>query len=286
MNIKKILIFTLFIMTFCTITPVFAQTATFDSVTSSETATPGSIVTVDLVIDYDCDTLTTFSPGVYDLIGEQYMTEEFFEVTGIGKESISLRFNAPDIEGEYVYIVDMYFNNGTASEYAWQYAGQENYNITLTVQQGGGVSDPPASAIVSDVKYPSIVKPGAPIEVEVTVDYDFTATTNMEVAVTNPDTAEAIQTASDVKIGAGTEKYKITVYAPEQEGSFNLGADVIFETINGWEFSSGGVMAFTVEVDSNASSGGIPGFPVSSALLGALVVIGFLQYSGRKTPLF
>ncbi len=91
------------------------------------------------------------------------------------------------------------------------------------------------------------MKPGAPIEVEVTVAYDFTATTNMEVAVTNPDTMEAIQIASAVKTGAGTEKFKITVYAPNQEGTLNLGADVIFETINGWEFSSGGAMAFTVE---------------------------------------
>jgi hypothetical protein len=286
MNIKKMVLLAIMVAAFCSFIPVNAQTAIFDSVSSPETAAPGAVVSVDLVISYDCDMLTMFSPGVYDLIAESYLAEEGFEVTGTGKESTSLQFNAPDIEGEYVFIVDMYFNNGTDTEFVWQYAGQENYYITLTVQQGGGVSDPPASAVVSDVKHPSIVKPGAPIEVEVTVDYDFTATTNMEVAVTNQDTMEAIQTASAVKSGVGTEKFKLTVYAPDQEGTYNLGADVIFETINGWEFSSGGAMAFTVEVDSNASSGGIPGFPVASAILGALLVIGFLQYSGRKAPLF
>lgn len=282
MNIKKILIFTLLVAAFCTFTPVFAQTATFDSVTSPETAAPGAVVTVDLVISYDCDTLTTFSPGVYDLIAESYLVEGGFEVTGTGTESLSLRFNAPDIEGEYVYIVDMYYQNDTD----WYFAGQENYYITLTVQQGGGISDPPASAVVSDVKYPSIVKPGAPIEVEVTVDYDFTAPTNMEVAISNPETMEAIQTASDVLTGAGTAKYKITVYAPDQEGPLSLGADVIYETYSGWEFSSGGAMAFTVEVDSNASSGGIPGFPVISVVMGALVMVALFQVNGRKTPLF
>ncbi len=137
MNIKKILIFALFAVAFCTFTPVFAQTATFDSVTSQETAALGAVVTVDLVISYDCDTLTTFSPGVYDLIAESYLVEGGFEVTGTGKESVFLRFNAPDIEGEYVYIVDMFYQNGTD----WHFAGQENYYITLTVGQDGGVSD-------------------------------------------------------------------------------------------------------------------------------------------------
>lgn len=285
MNFRKLVLIAVFTAALMAVTPVYGQTATFDSVTSTTTASPGEVVSVDLVISYDCPVQTLFSPGVYDLAAEQYLAEEGFEVSGTGKETIRLHFNAPDIEGEYVFIVDIYFNNGTDSEYIWARTGQDDYYITLTVGSGGG-STSTWSAVVTDVTAPSIVKPGASFDVKVKVDYDFPSQTNLEVAISDPETGTAIDVVSSVKNGAGSDEFTINIVAPDQEGTYVLGADAVYETDNGWEFTDNGVMTFSVDVDSSASSGGISGFPVVSAVLGLLLVVGFLQYAGRKTPLF
>lgn len=281
MSFKKLGLFLFIAAAFMVITPVSAQTATFDSVTSPETAQPGGVVTVDLVISYSFDTLTTISPGVYDPVAEDYIVEDGLEVTGTGTESISLSFNAPTVEGEYVFIVDLYAQDGTE----WVYTGQDDYYITLTVGIGGGNTSS-WSATVEDVSYPSVVKPGESMDVEITVEYDFPQSTNMEVGVSEPETGEAINYVSVVKNGAGIEVFTVTINAPEEEGAYPIGADVLFETEYGWDYTSGGVMSFTVIVEDSGSSGGIPGFPWTSMVLGALMVMGFLQYSGRKTPIF
>jgi hypothetical protein len=278
MNIKKIGIFLFIAAAFIVVTPVNAQVATFDSVTSLETAMAGEVVTVDVVISYDFDQLTRLSPGVYYLVENDYMVEEFIEVTGTGTEAMSLSFNAPNIPGEYVFIVDLYYQEGED----WFKAGQDDYYITLTVDGGGSVGA--WSASVVEIRNTKLVAPGGPVEVKVYVEYDFPISTNMEVAVTDPTTMQAIEVVSAVKDGAGSDDYIITITAPNEVGTYELGADVIFETDQGWEFSEDSVMTFTFEVDENAG-GGIPGFPVSSSVLGALVVIG-LMYNGRKTPLF
>ncbi len=281
MSFKKLGLFLFIAAAFMVITPVNAQTATFDSVTSPETAQPGGVVTVDLVVSYSFDELTTISPGVYDPVAENYIVEDGLEVTGTGTESISLSFNAPTTEGEYVFVVDLYAQNGTE----WVYTGQDDYYITLTVGVGGG-STSSWSATVEDVSYQSVVKPGESMDVEITVEYDFPQSTNMEVGVSEPETGEAINYISVVKNGAATEKFTVTIIAPEEEGTYEVGADVLFETEYGWDYTEGGVMTFTVIVEDNGSSGGIPGFPWTSMVLGALMVMGFLQYSGRKAPLF
>ena len=281
MSFKKLGLFLFIAAAFLVITPVSAQTATFDSVTSPETAQPGGVVTVDLVISYSFDELTTISPGVYDPVAEDYIVEDGLEVTGTGTESISLSFNAPTVEGEYVFIVDLYAQDGTE----WVYTGQDDYYITLTVLVGGG-STSAWSATVEDVSYQSVVKPGESMDVEITVEYDFPQSTNMEVGVSDPETGEAINYVSVVKDGAGTEVFTVTIIAPEEEGAYEVGADVLFEADYGWDYTSGGVMSFTVIVEDSGSSGGIPGFPWTSMVLGALMVMGFLQYSGRKAPLF
>ena len=233
------------------------------------------------MISYSFDTLTTISPGVYDPVAEDYIVEDGLEVTGTGTESISLSFNAPTVEGEYVFIVDLYAQDGTD----WVYTGQDDYYITLTVGVGGG-STSAWSATVEDVSYPSVVKPGESMDVEITVEYDFPQSTNMEVGVSEPETGEAINYISVVKDGAGAEVFTVTIIAPEEEGTYEVGADVLFETEYGWDYTEGGVMSFTVIVEDSGSSGGIPGFPWTSMVLGALMVMGFLQYSGRKTPIF
>ena len=279
MNIKKLGVFLLIAAAFMMVTPVCADNATFDSVSSPETAMAGEVVTVDVVISYDFDQLTLLSPGVYYLVEDDYMVEEFIEVTGSGTEAVSLSFNASNVPGEYVFIVDLYYQEGED----WYNAGQDNYYITLTVDGGGSVGA--WSASVVEIRNTKLVAPGGPVEVMVYVEYDFPISTYMEVAVTDLTTTEAIDIVSSVKDGAGSDDFIITITAPNEVGTYELGADVIFETDQGWEFSDGGVMTFTFEVSENAG-GGIPGFPVTSAILGALLVIGFLQYSGRKAPLF
>ena len=135
MNIKKLGLFLLITAAFMMVTPVCADIATFDSVSSPVTAMVGEVVTVDVVISYDFDQLTLLSPGVYYLVEDDYMVEEFIEVTGSGTEAVSLSFNAPNVPGEYVFIVDLYYQEGED----WYNAGQENYYITLTVDGGGSV---------------------------------------------------------------------------------------------------------------------------------------------------
>ena len=280
MNIKKIGVFLLITAAFMMVTPVCADIATFDSVSSPETAMAGEVVTVDVVISYDFDQLTLLSPGVYYLVEDDYMVEEFIEVTGSGTEAVSLSFNAPNVPGEYVFIVDLYYQEGED----WYNAGQENYYITLTVDGGGSVGA--WSASVVKIRNSQLVAPGGSVDIKVYVDYDFPISTNMEIAVSDPVTGEAIDVVSAVLDGKGSDDYDFIITAPNEVGTYELGADVIFETDQGWEFSEDAVMSFTFEVDDQASSGGIPGFPVASAILGALIVIGFLQYSGRKAPLF
>jgi hypothetical protein len=280
MNIKKLGVFLLITAAFMMVTPVCADVATFDSVSSPETAMVGEVVTVDVVISYDFDQLTLLSPGVYYLVEDDYMVEEFIEVTGSGTEAVSLSFNAPNVPGEYVFIVDLYYQEGED----WYNAGQENYYITLTVDGGGSVGA--WSASVVKIRNAQLVAPGGSVDIKVYVDYDFPISTNMEIAISDPVTGEAIDVVSAVLDGKGSDDYDFIITAPNEVGTYELGADVIFETDQGWEFSEDAVMTFTFEVDDQASSGGIPGFPVASAILGALMVIGFLQYSGRKAPLF
>lgn len=279
MEIKNTVLLLIIVAAFCCITPVYAQTAVFTSITSPETATPGEVVTVEIIIEYDFDEQTLVSPGIYHLVEEVYLAEAGIEVSGTGTETVSLSFNAPDVEGEYVFICDMYYQNGTN----WMYAGQDDYYITLTVGSGSTLTG--WSAVIDDVEYPSVVTPGGSMEITVTVEYDFPKSTNMEVGVSDPGTGEALNVVTEVKDGSGTEEYKIIVSAPNEVGTHVLGADVVYETDYGWDFTEGGVMTFTFEVDDNASGGGIPGFPWVSTLMGTLLVIGLLQYSGRKTPL-
>ena len=261
------------------VSPVSADIATFDSVSSPETAMAEEVVTVDVVISYDFDQLTTLSPGVYYLVEDDYMVEEFIEVTGSGTEAVSLSFNAPNIPGEYVFIVDLYYQEGED----WYNAGQENYYITLTVDGGGSVGAWNASVV--KIRNSQLVSPGGSVDIKVYVDYDFPISTNMEIAISDPVTGEAIDVVSTVLDGKGSNDYDFIITAPNEVGTYELGADVIFETDQGWEFSEDAVMAFTFEVSENAG-GGIPGFPVTSAILGALLVIDFLQYSVRKASLF
>ena len=279
MNIKKLGLFLLITAAFMMVSSVSADIATFDSVSSPETAMAEEVVTVDVVISYDFDQLTTLSPGVYYLVEDDYMVEEFIEVTGSGTEAVSLSFNAPNIPGEYVFIVDLYYQEGED----WYNAGQENYYITLTVDGGGSVGAWNASVV--KIRNSQLVSPGGSVDIKVYVDYDFPISTNMEIAISDPVTGEAIDVVSTVLDGKGSNDYDFIITAPNEVGTYELGADVIFETDQGWEFSEDAVMAFTFEVSENAG-GGIPGFPVTSAILGALLVIDFLQYSVRKASLF
>ena len=77
-------------------------------------------------------------------MSEEYLVEDGVEVDGTGVEVMLLSFNAPSEEGEYVIIVDIYYQEGEE----WLHSGQDDYYITLTVSEAGGIPGFPAVSVL------------------------------------------------------------------------------------------------------------------------------------------
>ena len=71
--------------------------------------------------------------------------------------------------------------------------------------------------------------------------------------------------------GNQTGIYWFEIYAPDEEGVFTLGADIIFETPQGWTYTEGAFQTFDIDVEVDDSNGfEIPGMPIISIFIGLL----------------
>lgn len=227
---------------------------------------PGETITVTLELAWDFPAATDISPGVFDTSSETYVTEDYFTVEGTGVENVTLSFTAPSTNAVYEYIVDVYYDE--SGEWAMSETGYEMHYIYIQV---GSTGSGEYNAWVTSVDAPGNVKPGELFTVNVDIDISFPTNTTFSVGITDPETGEAIIEFIDAGEGDQSGTYTFEIYAPETEGDYTLGADVVFETPTGWSYTVDGTQTFDITV--SASSGGIPGFPVVSILTGSLVAL-------------
>ncbi len=229
---------------------------------------PDQNVTVTVELAWDFPSETGISPGVYDVMAEAYIAEDIYTVANAGVDNVTLSFTAPSTNGVYEYIVNVFYDDE-----GWQQSstGFEEHYIYIQV---GSTGSGEYSAWITDVEAPDTVAPSEQFNVTVHIEMSFPTLTRFSVAVTDPDTGEALIDVEDQAEGDQKGIYWFELTAPDTEGEYTLGADIIFETQQGWTFSEGAAQSFEVKVKTGG--GGIPGFPVMSVLVGSLVALGLL----------
>jgi len=259
------------------ITPVAAQTqeiGIYGAWTDKLQYEPGETVTVTLELSWDFPSATEISPGVADTVTEAYVAEDFFTVEGTGTENVTLSFTAPSTNAIYEYIVDVYYKEGET----WVQS-DTGFEAHFLYVQVGSTGSGEYNAWVTNVNAPSRVKPGELFTVDVDIDISFPTNTTFSVGITDPETGEVIIEFVDAGEGDLSGTYNFEIYAPETEGTYTLGADVVFETSSGWTFSEGSTQTFDITVSEGG--GAIPGFPMASVLAGSLVALAFAYRKPR-----
>jgi hypothetical protein len=226
---------------------------------------PGQTVSVTLELVWDFPASTDISPGVWDPLNEVYAVDDVYTVTGTGADNVTLSFPSPTVNGVYEYVVNVFYE-----EEGWTMSETGYEAHTLYIQVGNTGSGEYA-AWVTKVDSPKTVKPGELFNVTVFVEMSFPTMTTFSVAVTDPSTGEAIMEVEDQTQGEQTGNYWFEVIAPETEGSYTLGADIIFETAGGWTYTDDAAQMFDITVKEGG--GGIPGFPVISVLMGSMAAL-------------
>ena len=230
---------------------------------------PGETVTVTLELVWDFPASTDISPGVWDPTNEVYIAEDVYTVTGTGSDNVTLSFPAENVNGVYEYIVNVFYDDEgwTMSE-----TGYEAHSVYIQV---GNTGSGEYNAWVTKVDSPKTVKPSESFNVTVYVDMSFPTMTTFSVAVTDPGTGEAIMEIEDQTEGEQSGVYWFELVAPETEGSYTLGADIIFETDAGWTYTENAAQMFDISVKEGG--GAIPGFTTVSILAGSLVALAFAR---------
>ncbi|MGW8180096.1 MAG: hypothetical protein ACWGQW_15250, partial [bacterium] len=267
---QKILKATLLILAFSTIlvAPASAQTkeiGIYKIWTDQYTYDPGETVTVTLELVWDFPASTDISPGVWDPTNEVYIAEDVYTVTGVGSDNVTLSFPAENVNGVYEYIVNVFYEDEgwTMSE-----TGYEAHSLYIQV---GTTGSGEYNAWVTKVDSPNTVKPSESFNVTVHVDMSFPTMTTFSVGITDPSTGEAIMEIEDQTEGEQSGVYWFELIAPDTEGTYTLGADIIFETDAGWTYTEDAAQMFDISVKEGG--GAIPGFPTVSILAGSLVAL-------------
>ena len=272
---KKHLILLASLLVAASITPIaYAQTegvGIYGIWTDKTQYEPGETVTVTLELAWSFSAATDISPGVLDTSSESYVAEDYYTVENTGAENITLSFTAPSTSAVYEYIVDVYYDDGES--WVMSDTGYEAHYIYVQV---GSTGSGAYNAWVTNVDAPSSVKPGELFTVKVDIDISFPTNTTFSVGITDPETGEVIIEFIDAGMGDLSGSYDFDIYAPETEGDYTLGADVIFETPSGWSYSEGATQTFDLKV-SEGGGGAIPGFPVMSLMLGSLVALALVN---------
>lgn len=254
------------------ITPAAAQTkevGIYGIWTDETQYDPGQTITVTLELVWDFPASTDISPGVLDTSSEVYVAEDIYTVSNTGADNITLSFTAPSTNGVYEYICNVFYE-----EEGWVMS-ETGYEAHYIYIQVGSTGSGEYNAWVTNVDAPSTVKPGELFTVDVDIDISFPTNTTFSVGITDPESGEVIIEFIDAGEGDLSGTYNFEIYAPETEGDYTLGADVVFETPTGWSYTEGGTQTFDITVSEGG--GGIPGFPVFSILAGSIVALALMS---------
>jgi len=268
MHIRVRTIFLIIVFSSFLIAPVNAQTkevGIYDIWIDETQYDPGQTISVTLELGWNFPNSTDVSPGIFDTTSEEYVAEGLYNLEGFGMGNVTLFFTAPSTNGVYAYLVDVFYN-----EEGWKKSdtGYEEHYLYIKVGETGSSN---YAAWVTDVEVPSNIKPSALFNVTVYVQMSFPEMTHFSVAVTDPETGEAIIEILDQAVGEQTGSYWFELSAPETEGDYTLGADIMFEAPQSWTYTENSTQTFDIIVSTGG--GGIPGFPVTSLIMGSLLAL-------------
>lgn len=126
-------------------------------------------------------------------------------------------------------------------------------------------------AVVTAVDAPTTVEPGASVKVTVSVEYNFPEQTNAVVGIYDPESWEAIQEMEFDDQGNYESGFELEIIAPEEEGTYQLAADIYYLGEGGYTYTDGSEQLFSITVKKAGFS--IPGFPLGALLVGLAAVL-------------
>jgi len=250
---------------------VNAATGTWiESIDAPDTASPGEVVQVDMLVGYSFEEVTEISPGVWDWWFEDWADDTYENVTGDGETEYGLFLRVPDIPGEFLYSGIVLYWDGMD----WAITAEASaMNFTINVE-GSPVEQ--YAAEIEGIEYPRTVETEAVIEISVTVSYNLPDDTDIVVSITEMYEGEeqTIEEISDIVSGEGAETYVFELVAPEEAGTSELSADILFLLDGEWHVTPDTwyeiflVDAEEPEIippdDPVEPNGGISGFPLAA----------------------
>ena len=258
-----------------------------DSIDAPDIASPGEVVQVDMVVGYSFEEETEISPGIWDWWFEDWADDVYENVTGDGETEYVLFLRVPDFPGKYLFSGVVMFWDGMD----WAITGEVSaLNFTINVE---GSPVELYSAEIEEVEYPRTVETGADIEISVTVSYYLPDDTDIVVGITEmyEDDEETIDEITDIVSGEGTETYVFELVAPEEAGTSELSADILFLLDGEWSVTPDTwyeiflIDAEEPEVippdDPVEPSGGIPGFPLAAIAVSVGASSFYLKKKGK-----
>lgn len=210
------------------------------SFTGDMTAAPGQTVYYNMSISYEFKGAADVSPAIYDLLTLNYVSEEYFTVSGSGSGWTILNFTAPTTVGSYLYEGSVWYDTGNG----WEDSGSDAYTqFTLVVRDP---SEQVYAASTLAVYPPDSVNVGSFFQVTVEVEYEFSQSTEVSVAILDGNEITVLDSVSDTLSGKGTKSYVLDIEGPSGSGSYSMLASVIFNRDGEWLASDGSAMEFQV----------------------------------------
>jgi len=138
-------------------------------------------------------------------------------------------------------------------------------------------------ATLVDVDYPSEAYVGESLNVELTVDYEFTEPTKVGPGIFDVVADKWLAEPSEILEGNGSRIFYFELTAPSEEMDWALQASVWYISEGDWRHDDANyVESFVIQViELDENGGGIPGFPIEAIIIGLL--IGFSLLSRRAS---
>ncbi|MBT3285034.1 hypothetical protein HN807_11620 [Candidatus Bathyarchaeota archaeon] len=277
---KKVLILVI-IVSFLVIPHTSAQLsgAWVQDVRYESDINPGEIVSVNVTIGYLFDEEVEISPGIYSRELEDWVVNDFAQVTGTGESSYILEFPAPGISGSHEFEANVYY----FIEGNWYNLGMGAVqNMTLEVM-GTVTSLFEYNAEIEEVLLPETLGLNENYQLEVTVSYDFDEETDIVLIVTDPNSGNVIVETQDTLDGSGSNDYSFNMTTPSIYGVYKMEAMVSY--FNGIEWENSGESA-VYEITQEIIEPVIPpsNNPWGYVGIGILIVgvAGYLYYQKSK----
>ncbi len=191
--------------------PMFAD-AWIEDVDYTENVEPGGLIIVNISVGWEFSSDTTIGPGIYNLGQEYYEVEVEDTVSGTGSNTYTLEFEAPFTLGLQDYLAETPYWSGED----WVWGNESRFYFSVRV------GDPIVGIFeITDLQYPSSVRPGAEISIKVIIDYELSNTTEVACGVTSLNTTEILAASIITLSGQGTRTFNMDFLAPQSEGTYN-----------------------------------------------------------------